>query len=135
MSTEAWTLVGVVVGALLGGVAQLVADWLRRRHETRVLARNDRRDAYATFLSAASAALAPIAASRNEFQRQIMPPDFWPERSEKALMSAQEALTRSASGSRGSTWSLRQTPTGRPWACRPPSRSTRSKTKGAWPRP
>jgi hypothetical protein len=73
-------------------VAQLVADWLRRRHETRVLARNDRRDAYATFLSAASAALAPIAANRNEFQRQIMPPDFWPERSVKALMSAQEVF-------------------------------------------
>jgi hypothetical protein len=70
MSSETWALVGVIVGALLGGTAQVVADWLRQRHERRSAARTDRREAYTEFLAAATTALAPVAASREAFQAE-----------------------------------------------------------------
>ncbi len=45
-------MAGVVVGALLGGVAQIIADWLRGRRERQHYIRDTRRAAYAELVAA-----------------------------------------------------------------------------------
>lgn len=54
MSVQAWALVGVAIGAVLGGLAQIVADWLRSRREATNRTREVRREAYTELLAAES---------------------------------------------------------------------------------
>jgi len=68
LSSETWALIGVVVGAVLGAVAQITADRLRRKHDNAMLVRNERREAYAELLAAAANALAPLATARHVFE-------------------------------------------------------------------
>jgi hypothetical protein len=51
MSAQTWALIGVVVGAVLGGLSQVVADQLRARREREVIIGALRRDAYIGFIS------------------------------------------------------------------------------------
>lgn len=74
MSSETWALVGVVVGAVLGALAQIITDRLRRNHDNSMLVRNERRDAYTEFLAATTAALAPLATARSVFDAPIEEP-------------------------------------------------------------
>lgn len=50
MSAEAWALAGVVVGAVLGGVAQMAGDALRRRHEREAATKEARRLVYTDWI-------------------------------------------------------------------------------------
>lgn len=50
MSPEVFALVGVVVGAILGGAAQVLNDWLRYRRERRERLRASRESAYLDLL-------------------------------------------------------------------------------------
>jgi hypothetical protein len=52
VSTQTWAIVGVVVGALLGGVAQIVADILRSGREHARELRDVRRSAAVAMLEA-----------------------------------------------------------------------------------
>ena len=52
MNAEWVGLVGVVVGAVLGGASQIVADGIRRRDERKRTLRDERRAAYLEFLAA-----------------------------------------------------------------------------------
>lgn len=52
MSDQIWTLTGVVVGAILGGGSQMVADQLRARREREHTRRSTRHAAYQGFLAA-----------------------------------------------------------------------------------
>lgn len=52
VSNEVWALAGVIVGAILGGGAQILAGWLQRRHERAAFTRQCRREAYANMLGA-----------------------------------------------------------------------------------
>ena len=72
MSGEVWALVGVVVGSVLGAVAQIVGDRLRRRHENDLLLRQERRAAYMEMLAAGTAAYVPLAAGGLLRRRQAM---------------------------------------------------------------
>lgn len=46
VSAEAWALLGVVIGALLGGAAQVVAGHLRSKYEREHAVREQRQSAY-----------------------------------------------------------------------------------------
>lgn len=52
MSAEAWTVVGVIVGAVIGGAAQVVAESIRHHNDRKTTQRTEGRDAYARFLEA-----------------------------------------------------------------------------------
>jgi len=67
MNTEAWAIVGVVVGAILGGGAQILADWIRRRGERTILTRAERREAYSEFLAASTQAIGGFAHAKTLF--------------------------------------------------------------------
>lgn len=93
MSSEAWALVGVVIGAVSGGAIQVLADWLRRRHERASVRRVERREAYAAFLGAVAEALAPLTGARHALiarQAGSVPT----EASRAALEAGQETLSR-----------------------------------------
>jgi hypothetical protein len=51
MTNEEWALVGVGVGAVLGGVAQILNSWLQAFLGRRSALRAERRDAYVEFLT------------------------------------------------------------------------------------
>lgn len=72
MSTETWALLGVVVGAILGALAQLVADSLRRRHEKALVSRTDRREAYTEFLAGAQGLLKPAERGGRTTARAVL---------------------------------------------------------------
>ena len=61
MSSEVWALVGVVVGSVLGALAQIVADRLRRRNDNRILLHQERRAAYIEFMATYSRAVGKIS--------------------------------------------------------------------------
>lgn len=50
MSPQAWALVGVLVGAFAGSVAQVVADHLRHKRDTRQAMRATRRELFVRYL-------------------------------------------------------------------------------------
>jgi gas vesicle protein len=54
VSGETWALVGVVVGAILGGASQLLNDILKARRESHSKRAAIRRDVYARFIVTAS---------------------------------------------------------------------------------
>src|SRR3954453_8567495 len=54
MGTQAWALVGVVVGACLGGLSQVAADLIRSRRERQGALSDVRRTAYLALLSCAN---------------------------------------------------------------------------------
>lgn len=65
MSSETWALVGVVVGAVLGGVAQLIGDAIRHLREKQTRVRDERREAYTEFIGIAETALLPLSGYRH----------------------------------------------------------------------
>lgn len=60
MSTQVWALAGVIVGAVLGGGAQILADRLRHRREQDDWLRNQRQAAYHDVLAACDELLIQI---------------------------------------------------------------------------
>lgn len=54
---ELWALVGIVVGAILGGFGQVVADQLRAKQERVAVRREVQQTAYAAFIAHASVAM------------------------------------------------------------------------------
>ena len=46
MGSEIWALVGVVVGALIAGILQIIAGWLQRKHDRRADLAGKRYDTY-----------------------------------------------------------------------------------------
>ncbi|HET7689100.1 MAG TPA: hypothetical protein VFK41_01870 [Nocardioidaceae bacterium] len=52
MSTQSWTITGIVIGAVLGGGAQAFADFLASRRQSRTSEVDLRREVYRTVLSA-----------------------------------------------------------------------------------
>jgi hypothetical protein len=52
MSKELWALAGVVVGAILGALAQVVNEWLKAKRESKTRLRDERRAAYVALLDA-----------------------------------------------------------------------------------
>jgi hypothetical protein len=65
---EVWGLGGVIVGAFLGAVAQIVADWLRRNHEKQMATRALREGAYADWMVGLQQVQNARQATRNEIQ-------------------------------------------------------------------
>ncbi|NUR08352.1 MAG: hypothetical protein HOQ45_15265 [Nocardioidaceae bacterium] len=55
MSKEAWALAGVIVGAILGALAQIINEWLKAQRERRGSLRAERRDAYVAYLGTGAA--------------------------------------------------------------------------------
>ena len=68
VGSEVWALVGVVIGVILGGAAQILADSLRRRHEKRSILRAERREAYTEFLAATTAGLEGAVVLQAEYR-------------------------------------------------------------------
>ena len=54
MNTQLWTLLGVVTGGVIGAMAQLISDRLRRKYEVRRDLVVARRIAYAGLIAAAT---------------------------------------------------------------------------------
>lgn len=57
MPEEAWALAGVVIGALLGGLAQIISSGLQDRRAHRAWRRDKRAEAYAEYVAAVRTAL------------------------------------------------------------------------------
>lgn len=64
MSGQVGALLGVVIGVLLGGVAQALADRRRNANELELALLDQRREAYTEFLAAVIEGTAPIYQSR-----------------------------------------------------------------------
>jgi len=67
VGSETWALVGVVVGAILGGVAQVVGDAVRHGREKQTRVRDEQREAYIEFIGIAETALLPLSSYRHAF--------------------------------------------------------------------
>lgn len=50
LSTQTWTIVGIVIGAVLGGLSQVTAGWLRHRHEDGKTLRANQQSVYVLWL-------------------------------------------------------------------------------------
>lgn len=55
MSSQVWALAGVVVGAILGGLAQIVNGWIVGKRDHLATLRQERMRAYAAFMAAVEA--------------------------------------------------------------------------------
>lgn len=60
MNAELWALVGVVVGAVLGGAAQIITSLLTDRRAHQKWIRERQVDAYQAFMAAAEAKVLPL---------------------------------------------------------------------------
>jgi hypothetical protein len=57
VNSEVWALLGVVVGAMLGALAQIVAGSVEHRHEMAKLVREERRQMYSELLTVVNEAI------------------------------------------------------------------------------
>lgn len=70
MTSEVWAIVGVIVGAILGGSGQIVADSIRHRRDRQQRIQALRREAYSEFLRAISSVYARALGFTEEIQAE-----------------------------------------------------------------
>jgi hypothetical protein len=98
VSSGAWALVGVIVGTILGAVAQIVSDKVQRDRERTLLIRSERREAYTEVLAAASSAVLPLTVARRVMDRGTGPAKEVHAVMREDLITGGEAIDRLSTG-------------------------------------